>query len=230
MSSLWSELQDVLYSVEKRYVTFFGYAVLAAALVGGSYYGYSAWRTSSNAHAQLALTESLQDLHIALQAVGNPQAAETEVQELFKTVKTDMGLGYKAHKWSTLAPFFLVYQAQAMTMLGEKEEAYQVMQQATRLFSTSSPYYMMYAVQTALRAIDLGKQEGVDALKQLAASKHGMADMAAYYLARYYHQEGKNAEAKEVYSRIVEQAKKEAQQGGVSPFAQMAVQQLETIL
>lgn len=230
MNSLFAELQDVFYGIEKKYVTFAGYIVLAALLVGGSYVGYTTWKTSHNEKAQVALMESMNDLNMAMRAMGNAQVPELEVQQLFKSVKTDMELGYSKYKWSSIAPFFLVYQAQAMTHMGEKEEAYALMKKAVGLFSSSSPYHMMYSIQVALRAIDLGKtEEGLAQLTTLAASKHGMADMANYYLAHYFLEHDNKAKGKELLQGIVERAKKSAD-NGLMPFQQLAAQQLEAIV
>jgi hypothetical protein len=230
MNSLFAELQDVFYGIEKKYLTFAGYLMLAALLVGGSYLGYTSWRTSHNEKAQISLMESVNDLNTAVHAMGNAQVPELEVQQLFKSVKTDMEIGYSKYKWSSLAPFFLVYQAQAMTYLNEKEEAYSLMQKAVGHFSSSSPYHMMYSIQVALRALDLGKlQEGESQLKVLAASKNDMADMAAYYLAHYYLEHDNKAKGKELLKSIVERAKKSSE-NGLMPFQQLAAQQLEVIV
>lgn len=171
---------DINYA--KKVVREDGYVRLAAIFVGvlavggALFFGYRSYTVSKERAAQLDLGEGLREY-------SNAQMREglwPDVEELFKA-------GHDRNKGSRLAPYFTFFQANALIEQNKKEEALLLMDQALNNLPSSSSLYSMYATKRALINIDLGKEVGVEQLKQLAYDEKNLQrDLPLYYLGLYY--------------------------------------------
>jgi len=112
--------------------------------------------------------------------------------------------GYKEHKSSTLAPYFLAYEAEVYLNMGNREQALQTLRSVT--IAKSSLLYGGYAVKTALLEIDIADAAvGLQSLQDLAKDTHNSArDMALYYLGLYHWSQNDVAQAKIAWQDLVQ--------------------------
>lgn len=151
--------------------------LIGVIVIGGvAFFGYRKYRVSREVAAQLDFGQGLREyMRGAVRETMWP-----EVQEIFKA-------GYDRNKSSSLAPYFRLFEANALIEQEKKEEALVIMNEALSMLSSSSPLYTMYATKRALLNIDLGKDDGLEQLKQLAHDeKNVQRDLSLYYLGLYY--------------------------------------------
>jgi hypothetical protein len=118
-------------------------------------------------------------------------------------------LGAQKYSNTSLAPFFTVYQADALIKSDKLSEAATAMDRAVSLMSTDNPFYFVYALKAALINLDVAQESSlpVDKIEKdiiaLAENKNNkQRDEALYYLSSYYISKGDNARAKEVLQEL----------------------------
>jgi len=198
-------------------VVFFG-----ALLVGIGYGGSSLyrWRVASReAQAQKDFSEAIQ---LFEQAKGRP--------EKWEDVAGALALGYEQHHTSSLAPFFKLFQAQAMLNQKKRPEAIKLMDDAIERMSNDNVLLSSYQTKRALvkmDATDVAVQAaGLAELKAVADNANSPAqDVALFYLGMHYWHHDQLVPARDTWKKI-EQLDKQGEQ---SPFALLVQEKLQQI-
>lgn len=192
-------------------------AIVLALLVAGAYYGYR-WHTNKkNAAAHALFSQNLEELERVMQ--DGKQEDWASIQTLFK-------LGYDQYPKSSLAPYYLAYQAEAMIKQGQLEEAISTMHKAINQMPSDSPVLGLYKTKVALMELD---STIADTQKTALESLHAIAkdagsnaqDVAAYHLGLYYWVNNDAAQAKNVWTALIE-ATHSKEKAGQSPWAAKA--------
>lgn len=141
-------------------------------------------------------------------------------------------VGYEQHSSSYMGPYFLVYQSEAQFKSGNQSEAIATLDKAIQALPSNSPFINLYKTKRALMLIDMddesSQSRGVQELEQLSNDASNMnADVAQFYLGRFYWVNDRVADAKMVWTQLVESQKMEKL--SPSPWAAQAAQLLETV-
>lgn len=192
-----------------------GFAV-GLILLGG-FYGYRWYRTNQEEIAQRVFSQSVQEYERVLK--------EGKAQD-WASVETLFKIGYSQYSHAALAPFFLVYQAQAMIKQDKTVQAHELLSQAVNAMSPSSVLYPLFKIKLALMTMETNAQEAVAQLQLLAddTSSH-FSDAAAYYLGEYYWIHNDHLHAKEAWQKMID-ATKTDKKLGQSPWALLAQEKL----
>jgi hypothetical protein len=195
-------------------------ALMGAALGGAYYYHYSSTQREKKAH--IALSETLHEFDKA-----------SRNQATWQDVSLAAQTGYRQHKNSSLAPYFLSLQAEADIHKGDIEETNKIMDTVLREMPTSSPLYYPLKLKYARMLIGSKDQNlssnGLKELEKLAhdsAAYNTVQDAALYYLGGYYAAHDEVNRAKDTWQILVQRftAKKE---GEKSPWAELAQVKLQ---
>lgn len=145
-------------------------------------------------------------------------------------------LGAQEYGKTSLAPFYLGYQADALVKNDQLADATTVMTRAATALPTNSDFYYSYALKQALMSIDVAEAAGVspeDAernLLDLAYNKNNpQRDAALFYLGRYYLAKNNPAQAREVLTELTH-AFPERETSGASPWVKEAESLLKRIV
>lgn len=192
---------------------------ITASLWGYSYYG--AYR-AKNAQKELA---SCIELYEKAASAGATAA-------LWPSVEMACKLGYERHSGSSLAPYFLSYQADALIKQNKIDEAITVMGAMVSDLSKSSPLYSMYATKYALMQMDATdsavRAAGLQTLAKLAEdTQNAQRDEALYYVGLYNWHNNDLAQAKEAWQKLVD-IPAETQEKA-SPWASLVVERLKML-
>lgn len=198
----------------------FAIGLAVVLLIGGTYTGYKYYYKGIQRVAQRDFSQAMQTYNEAIGGQAKKENIWTEVEFAFKT-------GYQQNKSSTLAPFFLAYQSEALLKLNNKEEAYKVLTQAVD--SMKSPFSYFYQVKQALMEIDMNQlDKGVKHLESLANDIHNQfADLANFYLAEYYWSQNDISNAQKHFA-LVAQASSENKESR-APWVQASLEKLEQL-
>lgn len=193
--------------------------VVAVALaLGAGYYFYRQHQVHRQEQAHRALSEVLYEFMQATQGA---------------TAWDDVGIaalaGYRQHKSSALAPYFLSVQADVAVHKGEFEQAIKIMDTLLHDLSSSSPLYPLYKLKHARMLIDSSDDQiaaaGLKALELLAKDSSAVQDAASYYLGSYYAARNDLAHAHDIWKSLIEKfGSKRGSEG--SPWAELAQTQL----
>ncbi len=165
-------------------------AVFALGLIGAvGYYGHSYLSSSREQQAYKAFSESHDFFEQALASDDGKDKEKT--LKLWKDVALAFQTGYTQNKKSTLAPYFLAFQAEALIHQGELNQAVDVMNQMLGSLKKDSPFFGLYAAKRALMKLDMpddaANKAGLEELLALANEEvNPHRDMALYYLGEYY--------------------------------------------
>ncbi len=196
-------------------------AVLAVGLMTAGYYGYRWYRINQEQAAQQLFSHNVEEFERALEEGKKEDWAN--VESLFK-------IGYDQYSRSALAPFFLIYQAQAMLKQGNNTQAFQTLDKAVQQMDANSPLADVYKASMALMRIDSNdkatQEAGVNQLQALANTPTSMGyDIASYYLGLYYMAQNNENKAQEVWQKLIDSQKGQPKMAQ-SPWAKMAQQKL----
>jgi len=210
-------IQDLLVIWSKELI----FAAALLLVIAGAYFGYR-WHTNNkNQAAHMLFAQNLEELERISQE-GNKEDWES-VETLFK-------LGYDQYPKSSLAPYFLIYQGQALLKQGKLDEARDIINLAVEKLPSDCPVLGLYKVKVALMGLDSKAQSTVDAsLEQLQAlaknTELHVQDVAGYHLGLYYWVHNQMAKAQEVWLAMIE-AVKTTEKTGQSPWAAKAQEML----
>lgn len=193
-------------------------------IITGAYFGYRWYRSTQEQVVQQLFAQNVEEFERVMQAGKKDDWASVET--LFK-------LGYDQYPSSNLAPYFLVYQAQAMFKQDKFNDALATMDKAVHAMSNNAPLLGLYKTKTALMRLDAQDQAvrdaGVAQLKELTQdTKNNAYDVAAYYLGLYYIAHNEIAQAKAVWQTLVDTFK-DVPKLGASPWAAKAQATLASI-
>jgi hypothetical protein len=168
-------LNDIMSRKRLSYGALF-FAVLS--ILAASFYGYRWYGARQERAAYKDLAESI-DAYERISTLADAQKELMDSERAFH-------VGAEAHRSSVLYPFFLAFEADALTRLGKVQEAAVLLDKAVKLMDQKNPLYYLYALKAALVKIDTQdatlKKEGrvsLDSLASMAANP--LQDMALYY-------------------------------------------------
>lgn len=164
--------------------------------VAGSF-GYWYYRQQQEEAAQLAFVTCIEEFNIAQQ---NPAQ--------WPTVSLAAMTGYRQHSGSSLAPYFLALEAQALIGQGKLHEAITTLDRVVGAIAKNSPLYFIYSIQAARMKLDSDdetlKNNGLRDLEALAQNtKNKNRDEALYYLAHYYMSQQSFDRARELLNQLI---------------------------
>jgi hypothetical protein len=192
--------------------------LVGVGLVYGGFWSYRWYGARREAQAQKTFADVLQ---LVEQAKQNPQQ--------WADVAAACTAGYDLNSSSKLAPFFLLYRADALVAQGDVAQAMTVMQDGISKMSSSNPVRSLYAVKLGLMKIDSADQTvkaaGLQELEKLAQQDTAGADMAAYYLGLHFWQAGDVQKAKDAWKRLIGTSSQE----NASPYAGMVDEKIKQI-
>ncbi len=196
------------------YIRWIALACLGLVVLGGVYFGYSWYVTKREQAAQKIFSECM---HEYMEAYSG-QTAWVNVQELSK-------LGYEQHASSSMAPYFLALQADALVQENKKQEAVAVLDTMLAHMSSTSPVYGVYQLKRALLMLDTDDALGLEQLKKLAQnSSNKNRDAALYYLGLYHWSKDSFDQARESWQELVDLMHN---QEANSPWAVLAQKKLQ---
>lgn len=168
-------------------------AVLSIVGLGAYWYFYSMNYEKSS---QQLFSEILQEYN---------RAAESS--ELWSEVEMSAKTGYNQYRRSSLAPFFLAFQVDALLGQQKHEEALAVMNLLMGKLSSSSLVYSVFKLKEARMKLDSKEsqhqKEGVETLEALARDQKNMyQDQALYYLGMYYESHDQHDKASEIWRQL----------------------------
>jgi predicted negative regulator of RcsB-dependent stress response len=187
-------------------------ALLVAMIFGYRYYaGYY----NQRAHSALASAIELYE-----------RAERENTKALWSDADRALGQGYKEYSNSTLAPYFLAFQAEIARLQGRADDARALLERALSILSKTSPLYNAYALKLAMMKIDSGDaglvNDGTSSITALASdAKNRDRDMALYYQGLLAFDSGDRAAAEKSWNVLIEKY------GAQSTWAQVAQAKLE---
>lgn len=213
------EIKDFLADKNNR---LFAIGLAALLLIGGAYTGYKYYYRGIQRAAQRDFAQAMQTYNEAVGGQAKKENIWNEVEFAFKT-------GYEQNKSSSIAPFFLAYQSEALLKLNNKEEAYKVLTQAVD--SMKSPFSYFYQIKQALMEIDMNQADkGVKQLESLANdTKNQFADLANFYLAEYYWSKNDITNAQKHFALVASKTSDDKESIAQAPWVQSAQEKLEQL-
>ncbi|MEX0849138.1 MAG: hypothetical protein WD055_02820 [Candidatus Dependentiae bacterium] len=218
----WSMIQakKMITSVQdpKTKAMIIGLGFLTLSTIGWfSYQWYSVYRGKK---AQQILGECLQEY----------QTATNSVQPLWSEIHLMNDLGFDQASGSSLQPFFLVMQAQALARQQKIEEATTHMQQAIEMLDAASPYKNYFMLTKNLMQLDATnkdeRMQGFEQLQLLAQDEHNTyRDAALYHVGDYYFADNNFGKAKETWQKLIAQKAEFSD----SPWIELAEQKVATV-
>lgn len=177
-------------------------AITIMILLGGCFGGYRWYCSFREQAAQKRFSDGVKEYNNTLSGqLGHQNWAM--IAEVF-------GLGAREYSGTSLAPFYLAYQAQALLKDNKLTEAASVMDHAVGLMSPENELYFEYALKNVLMQMDVVETAGGttdDTEKKLVDladnAKNKQRDAALFYLGRYYLSKNNDARAKEVLQKLV---------------------------
>ncbi len=199
-------VRDVFASYMKNSEARFWWIITFVVLaVAGSWYAYRVHHRNYEQKAQLALVQGIE-------ALARAQSNDS-VEHMWQSAEQILSEGYRRYHRSVLAPYFLIFKADALVGRGELERSRELAAQALKAMSPSAPLYEPIKIRAALQDID-SKDEQVAARgrEQLHAiaqdNKNLYQAMAVYFEGLLAFDSGDRASAEEVWALITHGAKK----------------------
>jgi tetratricopeptide (TPR) repeat protein len=199
--------------------------LIAVSAFVGAYYVYGIYIYNRDLRAQASFAEGYELYEAALGVDLSSEKASSKEKTLWAEVEMAFNSGYNQFSSSTLAPFFLAFQAEALVRQGKLEDAIQTMKMMLAVLPKRSPFLGIYATKKALMLIDSSdeaqKKEGLEELIRVADdTNNGNRDMALYYLGNYYATVGDIAQAQERFKQL-EEFGKQGKNPVPSPWASL---------
>lgn len=158
----------------------YGIYLLSALLIGsGSWFGYKYYRKSIERKSFAQFAESLDDYYKLAAAPTTKTAWQDAQAGLEARAKTNSG--------SSLAPYFVALQADALLKEGNRDAAIATYAKVLSQLPKNSPFIPLYTIKHALIQIDSAEEAtrlaGMKALEAIAADNNSpVQDMALYNL------------------------------------------------
>lgn len=217
----WIE-RAVDFALEYKTFVFAGALSLALASGGIVWYRWQATHKAQQAHK--TLVETLKIFQSPIQKASDQEKRDPSkfysASEKWAHIATVCADAYQQYSSTTLAPFFLTYQADALLNMQKHEEALPLLKKAySRLKNQALKDFL--GVKIALVAMDCSsqatQQEGFLELKRLAENtNHTAHEYALYSLGLYFWDNKEFAQAKNYWQQmLVKYARSDARSGGV---------------
>lgn len=196
-------------------------AVVIVVVTIFAMWGYRAYRLRKEAAEQIALAQGIQACH------------EAETGESIQWEQAELLLqnGYEQHKHGKLAPFFLVFMADAQARQNKTTEAIATLKEAIEALPSDSPFVNLYKIKYALMRKDLpdkaDQEAGLAELRNLAYVQENInRDCALYYLGLHYWVLDDLAQAKTIWQELIELVSTYEKGFGASPWGKLAQEKL----
>lgn len=195
LSKIYKQLEGRYKNL--RYFCLLFLFVILAASSGGVYFWYL---KRYNEEAQKALSEGIEIYQRALRE---------RSEKLLEEAGRAFSIGYEKYSGSSLAPFFISFEAEVSRRQGKLDNSIKLMERSLGKMSKKSPLYNMYAIKLALMKIDSKdetiSEEGREALKVLAGNpKNPDRDTALYYQGLISFDSGDRVAAERVWGELTE--------------------------
>ncbi len=195
-------------------------AGIAVCIVGtGAWFLYYSYTMYQGRKAQIILGECLDEYQKALESK----------QDMWSEIVLMNELGLNQASGSSLQPYFMVMQAQALAHQKKFDEAVAMIEQADAALNADLPYKAYYALTKSLMQLDASnmKEQGFANLQQLAHDdSYTFQDAALYYLGSYYWVDNNLDKAKETWQLLIDGAETSFKD---SPWVAMAEQKYVTL-
>lgn len=193
-------------------------------LIAGGYFWYRSYTVSQTQAAQKVLSSCLAEYE-KVRNNGTPTQ--------WQTLQTMCSVGYEKHKNSSVAPYFLAIQADALLAQGQAEQALSLLDTMIAGLPTASPVYDLYKTKKLLIEIDQSEDPlqspAFEALKTFAYdSQNSQADYALYYIGEYYWHAQQFDQARTVWKDLESRFKSDTKDGQ-SPWALLANYKLQQL-
>lgn len=213
-------LQD--YASDKKILQYSLIFLLLVSSGIGVYFGYRWYASYREQAAQLAFGITLDQYNDLL---------EKEDAD-FVAIAQEFAQGYKNHKNSSLAPYFLSAQADALIKAGDKKGALAVMDTLVDTNQAHAPMMALFKTKRALLALDSGDetrtQKSLDELETVAQDTTNIyRDYALYHLGMYHWVHNNIEAAKKAWQELV--AIEQGDAFSVSPWAALVSDTLQSI-
>lgn len=170
-------------------------AFLICAVVAALFYGFSLYRGYVEARAYNSFTSCMKYFDASIES-GNEQFSIDSItfssaQEKWKKVIEVFMKGYEENSNSSLAPFFLIFAADAHMRENNFSQSKELLEKAVPLIK-SNEVKTLYTLKLALMKIDGSDVQadhvaGFDMLKKIAEdSKNPLNDQALYILGEHF--------------------------------------------
>ncbi len=190
-----------------RYIQALIIAGSIAVIAATGWFGYQWYtrRAEQKAYADLATTSE-----------SYKKAVASQDAEKIKDSERAFAAAAQKYKNSSLAPYFLSYQADALVQQDKKTEALAVMDQMISKIKKESPLYSYYALKRALMKLDATQEDMQQAGRQELANlaqdnSNPVRDMALYYNGLEASRQGDLEKAASNWSELVSKAKPDSQ-------------------
>jgi len=176
-----------------------GVALVAVSL----FLGYTVWMQQKDKSAQNDFGSLMMEYHAL---VHEKSAERDELLEKFKQ-------GYEKHSGSSLAPYFLAYQARILISQGKHAEALDMLNRVVTQY-VGSPLHTAFRMEKDLLALDYANEfEKQAALEDLIAlsqdTNNSLKDSALFYLGRYYWATNQLEQARNTWQILVDEQRDE---------------------
>lgn len=210
-------LNEFIEYFEKFRTYIISIAVITVGMLGIGTYWYLSHVKYEQA-AQQALSEVLAEYNRAY-----------ESPELWQDVEVGAKTGYRQYGRSSLAPFFLGLQSDALLQQDKQDEALALMNDMTAKLSHRSPFYYLYQIKLARIKLHSDQEdtqkEGLQQLTSLAQDqKNPQQDEALYYLGLHYDAQDQQDKAQEIWQQLKQLQEQYKEKDVVSPWALLAEQ------
>jgi predicted negative regulator of RcsB-dependent stress response len=192
------------YVNQSRYTQLSAVLLFVVGLSCIGYYSYS-WRSAAKQReSERALFYSFEGYRKARSLEFRPDAQD-HLEELWDQVDMDFQNAYDQNKSSSLAPYFIMFKAQALVSQGEVVKGLELMRTVIKDTKNVSFQYL-YKTTAALVELDNAKteKEGLTNLQTLSTDKNNpFTDMALYYLGEFYAAQGDIQKAQAAWDTII---------------------------
>lgn len=196
--------------------------VLTAILLGGYYY-VRVYRVEQDARAHATLTEVLAEV---TRASTKPDA--------WQDVEIAARTGYRQHSGSSLAPYFLAIEADALAQQGKVVEGRDQLAAVVGSLSKDAPLTSLYALKLARMQLNAEDQavrsQGLASLQTLAQdTKSVVHDEALFRLGKAFAQEKNGEQARQSFQQLIDTYKESKDAAGQSVWAALAQEQIDRL-
>lgn len=169
-------------------------------------FGYHWYRSSHNQKAHAALAEAIELFD---------RATRESTASLWDETDRALSQGYSDYSRSSLAPYFLAFQAQVELRRAQNsetgEKARELLQKAVDQMSKGMPFYDMYMIQLARMNLDSGspklQEAGHATLREIAQDKESTErGMALYYSGLRFFEMGDREQAVKEWAPLLNEA------------------------
>lgn len=196
------------------------FGIVAVVLVGGIFWGYRYFRNQKESAAQVAFVNVMQMYHEAMQGKS----------DAWPQLQMQSGLMYEKHKGTTIAPFLLMIQSDAMAHQAKLADAISTIDTVIEQLPKDFPVLSMYKTKRALMKMDMPdvavQTAGLNELRALAEDKENKNnDLAQYYVGLYYWSRNDIENAVNIWKQLVMSQAHE--KFAMSPWAALAKDKLD---